>query len=467
VTSVRTRFAPSPTGFIHLGNIRSALFPWAFARKHGGAFLLRIEDTDVERSTQQAVQAILDAMAWLGLDYDEAPVHQMDRMDRYREVLADMMSRGLAYHCYTSPQELGALRAAQMARGEKPRYDGRWRPENAAGMTPPAGVAPVIRFKNPVSGTVAWDDAVKGRIEISNTELDDLVIARADGTPTYNFCVVVDDLDMRITHVIRGDDHVNNTPRQINILGALGAPLPVYAHLPTVLTPEGEKLSKRHGAKGVLQYKDDGYLPEAVVNYLARLGWAHGDDEIFTREEFVAWFDIAGLSSAPGRFDPEKLKWVNHEHLKRMAEDELGPRFLPYLSAAKLDPAAGPSPGSVAMLLRDRVATFAEMADAAHYFYAAPHPTVEKLAEFVNAANRPALVQLAADLERAEWQREPILAAIKHNATKHGFKPPQIMMPLRVLVCGTPQTPAIDAVLALLGRDATIARLTAGLARAA
>jgi len=467
VTSVRTRFAPSPTGFIHLGNIRSALFPWAFARKHGGAFLLRIEDTDVERSTQQAVQAILDAMAWLGLDYDEAPVHQMDRMDRYREVLADMMSRGLAYHCYTSPQELGALRAAQMARGEKPRYDGRWRPENAAGMTPPAGVAPVIRFKNPVSGTVAWDDAVKGRIEISNTELDDLVIARADGTPTYNFCVVVDDLDMRITHVIRGDDHVNNTPRQINILGALGAPLPVYAHLPTVLTPEGEKLSKRHGAKGVLQYKDDGYLPEAVVNYLARLGWAHGDDEIFTREEFVAWFDIAGLSSAPGRFDPEKLKWVNHEHLKRMAEDELGPRFLPYLSAAKLDPAAGPSPGSVAMLLRDRVATFAEMADAAHYFYAAPHPTVEKLAEFVNAANRPALVQLAADLERAEWQREPILAAIKHNATKHGLKPPQIMMPLRVLVCGTPQTPAIDAVLALLGRDATIARLTAGLARAA
>jgi len=467
VTSVRTRFAPSPTGFIHLGNIRSALFPWAFARKHGGAFLLRIEDTDVERSTQQAVQAILDAMAWLGLDYDEAPVHQMDRMDRYREVLADMMSRGLAYHCYTSPQELGALRAAQMARGEKPRYDGRWRPENAAGMTPPAGVAPVIRFKNPVSGTVAWDDAVKGRIEISNTELDDLVIARADGTPTYNFCVVVDDLDMRITHVIRGDDHVNNTPRQINILGALGAPLPVYAHLPTVLTPEGEKLSKRHGAKRVLQYKDDGYLPEAVVNYLARLGWAHGDDEIFTREEFVAWFDIAGLSSAPGRFDPEKLKWVNHEHLKRMAEDELGPRFLPYLSAAKLDPAAGPSPGSVAMLLRDRVATFAEMADAAHYFYAAPHPTVEKLAEFVNAANRPALVQLAADLERAEWQREPILAAIKHNATKHGLKPPQIMMPLRVLVCGTPQTPAIDAVLALLGRDATIARLTAGLARAA
>jgi glutamyl-tRNA synthetase len=467
VTSVRTRFAPSPTGFIHLGNIRSALFPWAFARKHGGVFLLRIEDTDVDRSTQESVQAILDAMAWLGLDYDETPVHQMQRMDRYREVLQDMLSRGLAYRCYTSPEELDALRAAQMARGEKPRYDGRWRPENAAGMTPPSGVAPVVRFRNPLAGTVAWDDAVKGRIEISNAELDDLVIARHDGTPTYNFCVVVDDLDMRITHVIRGDDHVNNTPRQINILHALGAPLPVYAHLPTVLTPEGEKLSKRHGAKGVLQYKDDGYLPEAVVNYLARLGWAHGDDEIFTREEFVAWFDLAGLSSAPGRFDPEKLKWVNHEHLKRMTEIELGPRFVPYLAAAKLDPPAGPAPGSVAMLLRDRVATFAEMADAAHYFYAVPHPAPEKVAEFVNDANRAALGQLAADLERIEWQREPILAAIKHNASKHGLKPPQIMMPLRVLVCGTPQTPAIDAVLALLGRDATIARLTVGLARVA
>ena len=467
MTPVRTRFAPSPTGFIHLGNIRSALFPWAFARKHGGAFLLRIEDTDVQRSTLEAVQAILDAMAWLGLDYDEAPVHQMQRMDRYREFLADMLSRGLAYYCYTAPAELDALRAAQMARGEKPRYDGRWRPENAVGLTPPAGVAPVIRFKNPLTGAVAWDDAVKGRIEVSNTELDDLVIARQDGTPTYNFCVVVDDLDMRITHVIRGDDHVNNTPRQINILHALGAPLPVYAHLPTVLTPEGEKLSKRHGAKGVLQYKDDGYLPEAVVNYLARLGWAHGDDEIFTREDFVAWFDLAGLSSAPGRFDPEKLKWVNHEHLKRMAEDELGTRFIPYLAAAKLDPAAGPAPGSVAVLLRDRVATFAEMADAAHYFYAVPHPAPGKIAEFVNDANRPALAQLAAEFATVEWKREVIGAAMKAVAANHALKPPQIMMPLRMLVCGTPQTPAIDAVLALLGRDVTRARIAAGLERAA
>ncbi len=460
---VRTRFAPSPTGFIHLGNIRSALFPWAFARKHGGAFILRIEDTDVERSTPEAVQAIIDAMRWLGLDYDEGPYYQMERMERYREVLADMLARGLAYHCYMSPKELDDLRAAQMARGEKPRYDGRWRPENAAGRPPPPGVAPVIRFANPLGGTVAWDDAVKGRIEISNTELDDLVLARPDGTPTYNFCVVVDDLDMRITHVIRGDDHVNNTPRQINILRALAGATPVYAHLPTVLTPEGDKLSKRHGAKSVLQYRDDGYLPEAVVNYLARLGWAHGDDEIFTREEFVAWFDLAGLSSAPGRFDPDKMKWVNHEHLKRLPQDELGRRLVPYLERAGLDPAAGPAPEHVAMLFRDRVATLTEMADAAHYFYAKPHPSAVAIGEQVNSANLAALVELLSAFESVPWTREAIGAALKATAKKHGLKPPQIMMATRLLVCGTKETPAIDAVLALLGRETTRARLADGL----
>jgi glutamyl-tRNA synthetase len=464
--TVRTRFAPSPTGFIHLGNIRSALFPWAFARKHRGTFILRIEDTDTERSTPEAVQAIIDAMDWLGLDYDEGPYYQMHRMDRYRAVLADMVERGLAYRCYTTPQELDALRAAQMARGEKPRYDGRWRPENAVGLAPPAGVEPVIRFKNPVGGSVTWEDAVKGTIEIANAELDDLVIARPDGTPTYNFCVVIDDLDMRITHVIRGDDHVNNTPRQINIIRALGAEPPVYAHLPTVLTPEGDKLSKRHGAKSVLQYRDDGYLPEAVVNYLARLGWAHGDDEIFSREQFVAWFDLAGLSSSPGRFDPDKLKWVNQEHLKRLPVAELGQRLRPYLEAAGLDPAAGPDPGMVAGLVRDRVATLTEMADAAHYFYATPHPTLEKIAEHVNAANRPALDELAIEFGTLAWTREAIGAALKSAAARHRLKPPQVMMALRVLVCGTPTTPAIDAVLELIGRDAVSTRLAAGLARA-
>jgi len=461
--TVRTRFAPSPTGFIHLGNIRSALFPWAFARKHGGVFILRIEDTDVERSTAEAVQAIIDAMGWLGLDYDEGPYHQMERMARYREVLSDMVARGLAYPCYMSTKELDDLRAAQMARGEKPRYDGRWRPENAVGRAPPPGVSPVIRFLNPLGGTVAWDDAVKGRIEIANAELDDLVLARPDGTPTYNFCVVVDDLDMRITHVIRGDDHVNNTPRQINILRALGGATPVYAHLPTVLTPEGDKLSKRHGAKSVLQYRDDGYLPEAVVNYLARLGWAHGDDEIFTREEFVAWFDLAGLSSAPGRFDPDKMKWVNHEHLKRLSQDELGRRLVPYLERAGLEPTAGPPAENVALLLRDRVGTLSEMADAAHYFYAAPHPAAEAVAAEVNAGNVPALVELLAAFETLPWARESIGAALKATAAKHGLKPPQVMMPLRFLVCGTKETPAIDAVLALLGREATRARLAAAL----
>jgi len=460
---IRTRFAPSPTGFLHLGGARTALFAWAYARRHRGTFILRIEDTDVERSTPEAVKAILDAMAWLGLDYDEGPYYQMQRMDRYRAVVADMLARGLAYRCYMPPAELDALRAAQMARGEKPRYDGRWRPENAAGLTPPPGVAPVIRFRNPLDGSVAWDDRVKGTIEIANAELDDLVIARPDGTPTYNFCVVVDDLDMRITHVVRGDDHVNNTPRQINIIRALGAEPPVYAHVPTVLGEDGQKLSKRHGAVSVMQYEEAGYLPEAMVNFLARLGWAHGDAEIFGREELVAWFDLEGISPSPARFDTAKLAWVNQEHLKRLPGDELGRRLSPYLGRAGLDPAAGPDPGAVAALLRDRVPTLTEMADAAHYFYTTPHPDAAAIAAQVTAANRPALAELARDFATLDWTRDAILAALKAAAARHGLKPPQVMMPLRVVVCGTRETPAIDAVLALLGRDVTLRRLVAGL----
>jgi len=464
VPSVRTRFAPSPTGFLHLGNIRSALYPWAFARRHGGTFILRIEDTDTGRSTREAVQAILDSMAWLGLDYDEGPYFQMQRLDRYREVLAQMLQSGAAYRCYTSTEELEAMRAEQMARGDKPRYDRRWRPEPGKALpAPPTGMQPVLRFRNPVHGVVAWDDAVKGRIEIANDELDDLVIARSDGTPTYNFCVVVDDLDMRIDHVIRGDDHVNNTPRQINMIHALGGVAPLYAHLPTVLTPEGEKLSKRAGARGVLQYRDDGYLPDAVVNYLARLGWAHGDEEIFTREQFVAWFGLAGLSSSPGRFDPDKLKWVNQEHLKRVPEAELGKLLAPFLERAGLAMTRGPDPGAVGALLRERAATLSEMADAAHYFYAAPHPAPDKLAEQINAGNRPALVELQREFADLDWQRDAIGAALKAAAARHQLKPAQVMMPLRALVAGTPSTPAIDAVLTLLGRDATRARIAAGL----
>ena len=459
LTTVRTRFAPSPTGFLHLGGARTALFAWAYARRHAGTFILRIEDTDVERSTPEAVQAILDAMAWLGLDYDEGPFYQMQRMDRYRTVLREMQERGLAYPCYLSPAELDELRAAQMARGEKPRYDGRWRPENAAGRTPPVGVAPVIRFKNPLAGSVVWDDRVKGRIEIANAEQDDLVIARPDGTPTYNFCVVVDDIDMQITHVIRGDDHVNNTPRQINIIRALGAEPPVYAHVPTVLGEDGQKLSKRHGAVSVMQYEEMGYLPDAMVNFLARLGWAHGDDEVFTRDEFVAWFDLDAISGAPSRFNADKLKWLNQEHLKRLSEDELGRRLLPHLERAGLDPAAGPAPGLVGALVRERVATLAEMADAAHYFYATPQATAERLAEQVNDTNHAALSELAAEFENLTWTREALGAALKATASRHGLKPAQVMMAMRVLVCGTRETPAIDAVLAALGRDAVRARL--------
>lgn len=462
MTQVRTRFAPAPTGFLHLGGARTALFAWAFARHHHGVFILRVEDTDVARSTPAAVQAILDAMAWLGLDYDEGPYYQMKRMDSYRAVMDDMLARGLAYRDYMTSDELEALRAQQMARGEKPRYDGRWRQENAAGKTPPLGVAPVIRFRNPDTGTVSWDDGVKGHVEFENAELDDLVIARSDGTPTYNFCAVVDDRDMAITHVIRGDDHVNNTPRQINMFLALGATPPHYAHVPTVLGEDGAKLSKRHGATSVMEYEAAGYLPEAMVNFLARIGWAHGDDEIFSREQLIEWFSLEGVNPAPSRFNLGKLNWVNQEHMKRLPEDELGRRLVPYLVRAGLDPAVGPDPGKVAALLKDRATTLVEMADQAHYFYGRPAANVpDKLAASVTDDVKPALKALYDEFATLDWTRESIGAAIKTVASQRGLKPPQVMMALRALVTGVPQTPAIDAVLALLGRDTTRARMAA------
>jgi glutamyl-tRNA synthetase len=463
VTQVRTRFAPAPTGFLHLGGARTALFAWAYARHHGGKFILRIEDTDVERSTPAAVKAIIDAMAWLDLDYDEGPYYQMQRMDRYRTVLDDMLARGLAYRDYMTAAELDALRAEQMARGEKPRYDGRWRPENARGMTPPEGVRPVIRFRNPDTGTVSWQDGVKGHVEFDNSELDDLVLARADGTPTYNFCVVVDDADMKITHVIRGDDHVNNTPRQINIFRALELTPPQFAHVPTVLGEDGAKLSKRHGAVGVMEYEAAGYLPEAMINFLARIGWAHGDDEIFTRDQLIEWFDLAGVSPAPSRFNLGKLNWVNQEHMKRMSEAELGQRLTPYLVRAGLDPSQGPDAGRVAVLLRDRAETLVAMADASSYFYATPTPPADKVAQQVTPPIRAALADLASEFASLEWTREALAGAMKAAAAKHGLKPPQVMMSIRLLVCGTTTTPAIDAVLALLGRSVSRSRLDGAL----
>jgi glutamyl-tRNA synthetase len=466
-TSVRTRFAPSPTGFIHLGNIRSALYPWAFARKTQGAFVLRIEDTDVERSTSASVDAILEGMAWLGLDYDEGPFYQMQRMDRYREVLKQMEQQGLVYPCYMSTDELDALRERQRLAGEKPRYDGMWRPEPGKILpTPPAGVLPVTRFRNPLTGIVAWDDAVKGRIEISNEELDDLVIARPDGTPTYNFCVVVDDLDMRITHVIRGDDHVNNTPRQINILRALGGETPVYAHLPTVLNEQGEKMSKRHGATSVTGYRDAGYLPEAVLNYLARLGWSHGDAEIFSREQFVEWFDLEHLGKSPAQYDHDKLNWLNAHYIKEADNARLAELARPFFAELGIDEATlARSADLVAVigLLKDRASTVKEIAENAAMFYREPAPEADALAQHVTDAVRPAIAELATALKSAEWSKESISAALKATLGAHKLKMPQLAMPVRLLVAGTTHTPSIDSVLMLFGREVVVNRLEKGL----
>jgi glutamyl-tRNA synthetase len=459
----RTRFAPSPTGFIHLGNIRSALYPWAFARATSGDFILRIEDTDVERCSQEAVDVILQGMAWLGLNHDEGPFYQMQRMPRYKEVLAQLVAVGHVYPCYMSVAELDALREAQMAAKQKPRYDGTWRPEPGKTLPPvPAGVQPVLRFKNPQTGSVVWEDKVKGRIEISNDELDDLVIARSAplgeiGTPTYNFCVVVDDLDMAITHVIRGDDHVNNTPRQINIFKALGKEPPVYAHLPTVLNEQGEKMSKRAGAKPVTQFAEDGYLPDAVVNYLARLGWSHGDDEIFSREQFVSWFNLDHLGKSAAQFDEAKLRWVNGQHIKAMADEQLAPLVAAQL--AKRGITADARLPAICALFKDRCDTTVALADWAAAFYADVQIKPEDLAQHVTDAVKPALQTLSEKLNVCVWDKAAIAAAIKEVLTAHSLKMPQLAMPVRVLLMGTPQTPSLDAIIALFSKQEVLKRL--------
>jgi glutamyl-tRNA synthetase len=458
--TIRTRYAPSPTGYSHLGNIRTALFAWAYARHHGGKFILRIEDTDQERSTEAAVQVILEAMAWLGLDYDEGPFYQMQRMPLYKAAVARLIEEGKAYHCYTSMEELDALRDLQMKRGEKPRYDGRWRPEPGKSLPAiPSGVTPVVRFRNPAEGAVVWDDQVKGRVEITNAELDDLVIARPDGTPTYNFCVVVDDIDMAITHVIRGDDHVNNTPRQINLYHAMGKTPPVFAHTPTVLGPDGSKLSKRHGAKSVMEYRDEGYLPEAMINMLARLGWSHGDVEVFSREELVQWFDVGRISASASRFDADKLLWLNQEHIKRADLATLAQRLKPFLEAQGYALESGPVVVQVAELLRDRAQTLVAMADAARYLYIRPAWNAVLFNQHFTAAAESALAEFAQSMATVGWTRAEISAAIKLAIANHGLKMPQLMMPLRVLMSGQTQTPALDGVIAVLGREEVLARL--------
>ena len=457
---VRTRIAPSPTGFLHLGTARTALYSWAFARHHGGQFVLRIEDTDVARSTQDSVDQILASMHWLGLEFDEGPIYQMQRMARYQAVAEQMVAGGSAYRCYCTPAELDTMREAQRARGEKTHYDGRWRPAPGKLLpAPPQGVQPVLRFANPVAGNVSWNDLVKGPITIANREIDDLIIVRTDGVPTYNFAVVVDDWDMGITHVFRGDEHVNNTPWQINLFRALKAPLPMFGHCPIILGDDGLKLSKRRGAVSVTSYQDAGYLPEAMLNYLARLGWSHGDDEVFTREQMVAWFDGSHLARSPAQWDPAKLAWVNAHYLKQA--DDLRLAGLVQLQLAS----RGVSVDDTALLARasalykDRCATVVELADWIEIMFVEVQPRDEDLQMHVGDDVRPALRALRERLAEVVWDKAAIAAAIKEVLTAHALKMSQLAPALRVLVCGRAQSPSIDAVLALFPRETVLARL--------
>lgn len=460
---IRTRFAPSPTGYLHIGGVRTALFSWAYARKNNGVFVLRIEDTDLERSTPESVKAIMDGMHWVGLDYDEGPFYQTQRFDRYKEVIQQLLESGHAYRCYCSKEELEAMRAEQEANGEKPRYDRRWRPEEGKTLPAiPADVQPVIRFRTPLDGTVAWDDAVKGRIEFSNTELDDLIIARPDGSPTYNFCVVVDDWDMQITHVIRGDDHVNNTPRQINILKALNAPLPVYGHLPMILNEDGQKMSKRRDAVSVVDYADKGILPEALLNYLARLGWGHGDDEFFSMEQFVEWFSLEAVSASASRFNQEKFLWLNAQHIKAADNSRLAALIAPRLAAAGVDTSSGPAIEDVIALVKERVQDLNALAVEVDYFYQkreAAAADVEKHLAGDAVARMGRFADKLAALD--SWTAESIHELFKPFCAEEGIKMGQLGMPLRVLVCGTTQTPSVDAVLAVIGKEEVLRRLRA------
>ena len=465
IMTTRTRFAPSPTGFLHIGGARTALFSWAYAKKHGGQFILRVEDTDVERSTPEAVQAIIDGMQWLGLDYDEGPFYQMQRMDNYNKVIQSMLENGTAYHCYSSKQALEDLRESQMQQGLKPRYDGKWRPESGKLLPAiPADTLPVVRFKNPLSGVVAWDDLVKGRIEIANSELDDLVICRADGTPTYNFCVVVDDFEMGITHVIRGDDHVNNTPRQINMLNALGATvsnlkIPQYAHLSMILGDDGQKLSKRHGAVSVMQYHEDGYLKEAVLNYLARLGWSHGDAEIFNMSQFCEWFDLDHITPSAAQFNTEKLNWLNAHYIKETSSASLVADITQRLANITIQVVAEPALIDVLNLYKARANNLNQLAKDIAYFYAAPIANAADAEKHLSDDIKPALETLAKNLNNIDWTAEAIQHEINGVVAQYGLKFPKIAMALRVKLCGIAQSPSIDQVMAILGKQETLTRL--------
>jgi glutamyl-tRNA synthetase len=456
VTVVRTRFAPSPTGMLHIGGVRTALFSWLYARRHGGQFILRIEDTDRERSTDEAVAAILDGMAWLGLDSDEGPFYQTKRYDRYREVIDQFLAAGHAYHCYCSKDELDVMRAGQMARKEKPRYDGRCRHRTE----PVPGVTPVVRFKNPEEGSVVVNDVVHGPIVFESSELDDLIILRSDGNPTYNFCVAVDDWDMRITHVIRGDDHINNTPRQIQMLRAMGATPPVYAHLPMILGPDGTKLSKRHGAVSVLEYRNMGFLPEALLNYLGRLGWSHGDQELFSIEELTEFFDLDAVNKGASAINPDKLAWTNQQHMMRASGTALAPLLAEQLAMLEVDP-TGVDLAAIADALKERAKTLAEMAQGSLFFFHDPHQYEPKAAaKNLNKETLPALNAARAALaELADWTAPSVHAVVEALAAELGVGLGKVAQPLRVAVAGSGVSPPIDATLAILGRETTLRRV--------
>ncbi|HEX2667570.1 MAG TPA: glutamate--tRNA ligase [Gammaproteobacteria bacterium] len=455
--TVRTRFAPSPTGYLHIGGARTALFCWLYSRHHGGTFILRVEDTDRERSTEAAVQAILDGMAWLDLNADEGPFYQTQRFDRYREVARGMLESGTAYHCYCSKEELDAMRAEQMARKEKPRYDGRCRDRKE----PKPGVTPVIRFKNPQEGQTVVEDAVKGRVVFDNHELDDLIIVRSDGNPTYNFCVVVDDMDMRITHVIRGDDHLNNTPRQMNILKALGFTPPQYAHLPMILGPDGTKLSKRHGAVSVMQYREDGYLPEAVLNYLVRLGWSHGDQEVFSREEMVKLFDIKDVNTSASAINPQKLLWLNQHYIKTGDLKRLADELKWHLERIGVDMSKGPSLEGLVKAQQERAKTFKEMAEGSRFFFEdVKEYDPQAAAKNLTPEVLPGLMTLREKLVALpEWSAPALHDALNQTAEALGLKLGKLAQPLRVAVSGGGVSPPIDATLELLGRETALARM--------
>lgn len=460
--AVRTRFAPSPTGYLHIGGARTALFCWLYARAQGGQFILRIEDTDLERSTAESVQAIMDGMDWLGLDYDEGPFFQTERFDRYREIVQQLLDSGHAYHCYCTPEELQEMRDKAMANKEKPRYNGYWRDRTS---TPPETVRPVVRFKNPLDGKVVINDLVKGEIVIDNRELDDLVIMRSDGTPTYNLTVVVDDYDMGITHVVRGDDHVNNTPRQINILRALDAPLPDYAHLPMILGEDGKRLSKRHGAVSVMQYRDDGYLREGLLNYLVRLGWSHQDQELFSLSEMTTLFSLEAVNRAGSVFDRDKLNWVNQQHIQGMDKSELGKRLEPYLVAQNLDLNIGPAVGDVAEALKERSSTLVEMANQSVCFYRAPETYDAKAAKKqLTPASGEVLTAVRAALADIEWSADMINTAIQSTVTRLDIGFGKVGLPLRVALTGNTMSPALDTTLLLIGKEQVLARIDTAIA---